>query len=83
MGVVERLMAHWRSILGARMLSVRYEEIVSGAAAELISAHCGLAPAVDCAGLGFESREIGRWCNYEKHIAPWRQAFAGGSTREP
>ncbi|MDP6590132.1 MAG: tetratricopeptide repeat protein, partial [Alphaproteobacteria bacterium] len=41
MGVVERLMAHWRSILGARMLSVRYEEIVSGAAAELISAHCG------------------------------------------
>ena len=83
MGVAERLMAHWRSILGDRILSVRYEEIVSGAAAEPVCAHCGLAPAVDCAGLGFESREIGRWRDYEKHIAPWRQAFASGSTMKP
>ena len=72
-----RLMAHWTRLFGARILSVRYEELVAdpGAAAARVSGFCDLADDAAAPLASFTAREVGHWRHYESHLRELRRAL--------
>ena len=90
----ERLMTHWQSLLGARLVTIRYEELVSDPEPVLrpllerldlewnpaCLSHEENVKRVDTLSL-YQVRQplntgsTERWCNYQKYLAPLRQAL--------
>ncbi len=93
----QRLMSHWQDLLGERLVTVRYEELVSESEPTLRTllkaiglpwdpaclSHQDTVQRVDTLSL-YQVRQplnVGstrRWCNYEKHLGPLREALGEG-----
>ena len=74
-----RLMAHWTRLFGARILSIRYEDLVAdpGAAAARVYGLCGLEGDAAAPLAAFTAREVGHWRHYESHLGELRWALGG------
>jgi tetratricopeptide (TPR) repeat protein len=85
----DRLLRHWRALLGSRLIEVEYEALVSRPEAETRALLERLGLPFEAACLEFEknaapsqtasavqvrepahTRSVGRWRNFEKHLAP-------------
>ena len=93
----QRLMSHWQDLLGERLVTARYEELVSESEPTLRTllkaiglpwnpaclSHQDTVQRVDTLSL-YQVRQplnVGstrRWCNYEKHLGPLREALGEG-----
>jgi len=93
----QRLMSHWQDLLGERLVTARYEELVSESEPTLRTflkaiglpwdpaclSHHDSVQRVDTLSL-YQVRQplnVGstrRWCNYEKHLGPLREALGEG-----
>ena len=73
------MMAHWQSLYGDRILSVRYEELVRNPAdqAARLYEFCGLDYDPEKVSQAFTTDEIGRWKHYEPYLDTLRQALGG------
>ena len=83
----KELMAHWRRLYGDRILSVRYEDLVTNPAqvGDRIFAFCGLDHGPTALRHRFRTDEIGHWKRYQRYLEPPRQAldeFTGTSDGE-
>lgn len=66
----DRLMSHWASLFGERMLQVDYEQLVNAPqrAAQKIHEFCGLSEVPDIACLGINPSEVDHWRNYADQV---------------
>ena len=83
----KELMAHWRRLYGDRILSVRYEDLVTTPAqvGDRIFSFCGLDRDPTTLRHRFRTNELGQWKRYERYLEPLRQAldeFTGTFDRE-
>ena len=64
------LMAHWKRLFGARILDVRYEDLVRDppSAGERICDFCGIEYDPDSVQRPFRTDEIGHSTHYAKHL---------------
>ena len=73
----EDMMAHWRTVYGDRILSLRYEETMRNPAeaAARLYAFCGLEYDPAAIRIEFTTDEIGHWKHYKAHLGPLRQVL--------
>jgi Flp pilus assembly protein TadD len=66
----DRLMAHWKSLYGARILDVQYEDLAAApdSAARRLFEFCDLAEAPSINHLDFNTAEIGHWRRYARYL---------------
>ena len=76
-----RLMAHWTRLFGARILPMRYEDLVAdpGAAAARVYGFCGLEDDAAAPAAAFTTREVGHWRHYESRLGELRRALGGAA----
>ena len=84
----ERLMDHWRAVLPAPMLEIRYEELVADPVrvSQRIFAYCGLEagtvhpdrngdPPLERLPARLHTQEVGRWRRYRSHLGSLMDAL--------
>jgi len=73
----DRLMSHWSSIFGERILQVDYEELVTAPqdTAQEIYDFCGLGFVPDVAHLGINPSEVDHWQDHADQLGELREIF--------
>ena len=72
-----RLMVHWRSVYGDRMLEIDYEHLVANpnVAARRLYDHCGIDAGAGKSTVAFNDRAVGRGKLYAPHLGDLFEAL--------
>ena len=68
----QRVISHWRDIVGIPMLEIDYEELVADTdtARKKIFDYIGLEPSAETTEISFSTDRINRWKNYRDELQP-------------
>ncbi len=97
-GAYQRVMDHWRALLGHALIEVSYEALVSDPPSTIRglleaiglpwddaclafheAAHVAVTPSVDQVRRPFYTSSVGRWRNFQEHLAPLRARLSDAS----